>query len=254
MRNSLNNTYKLPTINTEENTSTARLGLSPLSKALSMRRALNINLLPSALALAVSLPVAGHVQAQEIELTSRHRRWRAPCRSSVARPCSSAVQSDRRGRQKSTAVKGKLEPQQAINALLAGTSTTHSLSGSSLTVTAAGTTAGLELSPTQVTANQLGNVTENTGSYTPGSIATATRLVLTPKETPQSVTVVTRQHMDDFGLNNVDDVMRHTPASPSRPSIPSAATTTPVVSPSTTSSTTAFRPLRATWPTRRATP
>jgi outer membrane receptor for ferric coprogen and ferric-rhodotorulic acid len=80
-----------------------------------------------------------------------------------------------------------------------------------LTVTAAGTTAGLELSPTQVTANQLGNVTENTGSYTPGSIATATRLVLTPKETPQSVTVVTRQHMDDFGLNNVDDVMRHTP-------------------------------------------
>ncbi len=62
-----------------------------------------------------------------------------------------------------------------------------------------------------MTANQLGNVTEDTGSYTPGYIATATRLVLTPKETPQSITVVTRQHMDDFGLNNVDDVMRHTP-------------------------------------------
>lgn len=44
----------------------ARLGLSPLSKALT--RALNINLLPSALALAVSLPVASYVQAQEIEL------------------------------------------------------------------------------------------------------------------------------------------------------------------------------------------
>ena len=69
----------------------------------------------------------------------------------------------------------------------------------------------LELSPTQVSANQLGNVTEGTGSYTPGTIATSTRLVLTPKETPQSVSVVTRQHMDDFGLNNVDDVMRHTP-------------------------------------------
>ncbi|MHA4968598.1 TonB-dependent siderophore receptor [Pseudomonas extremorientalis] len=69
----------------------------------------------------------------------------------------------------------------------------------------------LELSPTAVTVNQLGNVTEGTGSYTPGTIATSTRLVLTPKETPQSVSVVTRQHMDDFGLNNVDDVMRHTP-------------------------------------------
>lgn len=69
----------------------------------------------------------------------------------------------------------------------------------------------MELNPTEVTANQLGNVTEGTGSYTPGTIATSTRLILTPKQTPQSVTVVTRQHMDDFGLNNVDDVMRHTP-------------------------------------------
>ncbi|WP_226478175.1 TonB-dependent siderophore receptor [Pseudomonas sp. MWU16-30323] len=73
------------------------------------------------------------------------------------------------------------------------------------------TTDAMELGPTQVSTNQLGNVTEGTDSYTPGSIATATRLVLTPKETPQSVTVVTRKHMDDFGLNNVDDVMRHTP-------------------------------------------
>ncbi|WNP96857.1 hypothetical protein, partial [Pseudomonas aeruginosa] len=49
---------------------------------------------------------------------------------------------------------------------------------------------------------------EDSGSYTPGTIATATRLVLTPRETPQSITVVTRQNMDDFGLNNIDDVMR----------------------------------------------
>jgi len=69
----------------------------------------------------------------------------------------------------------------------------------------------LELGATQVTANQLGSVTEGTGSYTPGTIATATRLVLTPRETPQSITVITRQHMDDFGLKSIDDVMRHTP-------------------------------------------
>ncbi|MBP1124791.1 MULTISPECIES: TonB-dependent siderophore receptor [Pseudomonas] len=190
----------------------ARLGLSPLSKALSMRRALNINLLPSALLLAVSLPIAGYVQAQEVELNI------------PAQPLGSALQEfgrqtnvqvlyspgDVQGKN-SNAVKGKLDPQLAIGTLLAGTSTRHSLSGNSLTVTAAGAATGLELSPTQVTGNMLGNVTENTGSYTPGSIATSTRLVLTPKETPQSVTVVTRQHMDDFGLNNVDDVMRHTP-------------------------------------------
>ena len=69
----------------------------------------------------------------------------------------------------------------------------------------------LQLGATQVTTNQLGTVTEGTGSYTPGTIATATRLVLTPRETPQSISVVTRQAMDDFGLNSIDDVMRHTP-------------------------------------------
>lgn len=72
-------------------------------------------------------------------------------------------------------------------------------------------TSVLELGQTQIVSNELGTITEGSGSYTPGTIATATRLVLSPRETPQSITVVTRQHMDDFGLNNVDDVMRHTP-------------------------------------------
>ena len=70
---------------------------------------------------------------------------------------------------------------------------------------------GLELGATEVVTNQLGSVTEGTGSYTPGYIATATRMVLKPRETPQSISVITRQHMDDFALDNVDDVMRHTP-------------------------------------------
>ncbi|WP_095109997.1 TonB-dependent receptor [Pseudomonas sp. Irchel 3E20] len=69
----------------------------------------------------------------------------------------------------------------------------------------------LELGATQVSANQLGTITEGSGSYTTGSIATAARLVLTPRETPQSISVVTRQAMDDFGLTSIDDVMRHTP-------------------------------------------
>ena len=190
----------------------ARLGLSPLSKALSMRRALNINLLPSTLALAVSMPIAGYVQAQEIELNIPAQSLGSALQEFGRQTNVQVLYSpgDVQGKN-SPAVKGKMQPQQAIAALLAGSQTTYNLNGNTLTVTAAGSGGGLELSPTQVTGNMLGNVTENTGSYTPGSIATATRLVLTPKETPQSVTVVTRQHMDDFGLNSVDDVMRHTP-------------------------------------------
>ncbi|MBB3103056.1 TonB-dependent siderophore receptor [Azomonas macrocytogenes] len=69
----------------------------------------------------------------------------------------------------------------------------------------------INLDAMTVVDNQLGTITENTKSYTPGVIASATRLVLTPRETPQSVTVITRQHMDDFNLTSIDKVMEHTP-------------------------------------------
>ncbi len=54
--------------------------------------------------------------------------------------------------------------------------------------------------------------TEGTGSYTAaGPSSTATGLALTLRETPQSVTVMTRQRMDDFQLNNLADVLDQTP-------------------------------------------
>lgn len=68
-----------------------------------------------------------------------------------------------------------------------------------------------KLKTVQVKANALGDVTENTGSYTPGTIATATRLVLTPRETPQSISVITRQEMEDFNITSIDKAMAHTP-------------------------------------------
>ncbi len=63
----------------------------------------------------------------------RASRWGARCRPSVIRPTSQVLYSptDVQGKN-STAVKGKLDPQQAINTLLSGTSTTHSLNGNSL--------------------------------------------------------------------------------------------------------------------------
>lgn len=52
-------------------------------------------------------------------------------------------------------------------------------------------------------------VTEGTRSYTTrGSNSIATGLNLTLRETPQSVTVITRQRMDDQGLKSVTDVLQ----------------------------------------------
>lgn len=49
-----------------------------------------------------------------------------------------------------------------------------------------------------------------TEAYAARRTTTATKLDLTPRETPQSVSVVTRAQMDDFGLTNVNDLLSST--------------------------------------------
>lgn len=57
--------------------------------------------------------------------------------------------------------------------------------------------------------NQNG-MTEGTRSYTTRSMNTATQLNLSPRETPQSVSVVTRQRMDDQNMTTLDEAMSQT--------------------------------------------
>jgi outer membrane receptor for ferric coprogen and ferric-rhodotorulic acid len=68
----------------------------------------------------------------------------------------------------------------------------------------------LELASTSVTAQGLGTTTENTDSYTTGAMSTAIKLNLSIKETPQSVSVITRQQMDDFKLGTLSEAMSQT--------------------------------------------
>ncbi|MFJ4156622.1 TonB-dependent siderophore receptor [Pseudomonas sp. NPDC089752] len=68
----------------------------------------------------------------------------------------------------------------------------------------------LTLDSTTVNGQGLGDVTEGTHAYATGRSATATKLPLSLRETPQSVTVVTRQRMDDQGMKTLDDVMQNT--------------------------------------------
>ncbi|QHF45131.1 TonB-dependent siderophore receptor [Pseudomonas sp. S35] len=70
----------------------------------------------------------------------------------------------------------------------------------------------LELGATQVSGEQqLGETTEGTQSYTTGAMKTATKLPLTLRETPQAVTVITRQRMDDQAMTSINDVVNATP-------------------------------------------
>ncbi|TWC18715.1 MULTISPECIES: TonB-dependent siderophore receptor [unclassified Pseudomonas] len=111
---------------------------------------------------------------------------------------------------KSRAVSGSLEPSEALSALLKGTGISFQINGNSVTLVSGGGS-GLQLGATTISGQALGLTTEDTGSYTTGATTTATKLPLTLRETPQSVTVVTRQQMDDRGVTSVADALRNTP-------------------------------------------
>lgn len=74
------------------------------------------------------------------------------------------------------------------------------------------TATALDLPSTTIDAQSVAGTTttEGTHAYTTGQTAAATRLPLSLKETPQSVTVITRQEMDDQQLNSVDQVVART--------------------------------------------
>ncbi|MDD1015724.1 TonB-dependent siderophore receptor [Pseudomonas rubra] len=183
---------------------------TPLAKALMMRRLLKPALLGATLASTLSVSML--VQAQEIEFNIG------------AQPVSNALLEF--GRQsgvqvlfepsavqriRSNPLRGRLSVATAIAELLRGTGLRYSLQGDTITVTGGETSDAVQLGVTNVSGQGLGAITENTGSYTTGSANTATKLALSPRETPQSTSVITRQRIEDQGMTTLSDVVKYTP-------------------------------------------
>ncbi len=98
----------------------------------------------------------------------------------------------------SPGVSGRMTALEALAQLLKGTPLSFEPNGPNAVILNRTEQPGaaLQLGTTTVISNQLGTVTEGTGSYTPGTIATATRLVLTPRG---NTTVHQRRHAPAHG-------------------------------------------------------
>jgi outer membrane receptor for ferric coprogen and ferric-rhodotorulic acid len=70
---------------------------------------------------------------------------------------------------------------------------------------------GLQLDAVSISGKAPGSTTEGTGLYTTYSSSSSTRLNLTPRETPQALTVMTRQRLDDQRLSTLTDTLEATP-------------------------------------------
>lgn len=65
----------------------------------------------------------------------------------------------------------------------------------------------VKLKTVKVEADALGNTTEQTGAYTTGSMTTATKMALTPRETPQSVSVITSAQIEDLNITTINEAL-----------------------------------------------
>ncbi|PRD21864.1 UNVERIFIED_CONTAM: pupB [Trichonephila clavipes] len=113
----------------------------------------------------------------------------------------------------SPGLQGRYSVEQGFAQLLAGSGLQAVSTGAGSFGIKPGSVAGdvLELSAMSISGKAPGSITEGTGSYTTYSTSSSTRLNLTPQETPQAITVLTRQRLDDQKLDTLVDALEATP-------------------------------------------
>ena len=111
---------------------------------------------------------------------------------------------------RSPGVRGTFGVQAALDALLAGTGLAARQEAGGSYVLRPHSDAGRVATLAEVTVLGTSETTEGTGAYITGAISAATGLRLSPRDTPQSVTVVTRQRIDDQGLLDVGSILQNT--------------------------------------------
>ena len=110
--------------------------------------------------------------------------------------------------QQSPGLSGSYSPLEALTRLLSGTGLDlQQRADASYTLVRSANADALQLAPTSVTGQGLGVTTEGTRSYTTDEVSIGKGNIKL-KDIPQSVSVVTRQRMDDQNMNSLQDAMR----------------------------------------------
>ncbi len=117
----------------------------------------------------------------------------------------------------SQAVRGNYSAEEALDVMLMGSglaarpSTTQGNGNRYQLVLIPQDDTALEMSDTTIMGQGMGQATENSGSYTPGLTSVGSKTPTSLKETPQSVSVITRQLMDDRQITDINEAMKAVP-------------------------------------------
>ncbi len=124
-----------------------------------------------------------------------------------------AADADLTRDRQSQAVRGSYSAEEALDLMLAGSGLMAQRKDGRYQLVAAPQQQGdsMELGATTIMGQGMGQATENSGSYTPGLVSAGSKTPASLKETPQSVSVLTRQYMDDRQIADINDAMKAVP-------------------------------------------
>ena len=110
--------------------------------------------------------------------------------------------------QQSQGLHGQFSTREGIEHLLGGSGLKASFNGDMLLIEKVSVGGqALELGSTLIQSQGLGLTTENTGSYTTGAVSVGGKTPAALREVPQSVSVLTRQNIEDQGITNMEQAL-----------------------------------------------
>ncbi|WP_122662237.1 TonB-dependent siderophore receptor [Pseudomonas viridiflava] len=163
------------------------------------------------LAVAMSLALAGHAMASPVSLDLPSQPLATSLRQlGESAGLTIAVDDSIVAQRNAPAIKGNLEPLDALQRLLDGSGLTYQQQGSTLIISPRND-AAIELGATSIQGQGMGEATENSGSYTTGLTSVGSKTPTSLRQTPQSISIVSQQLMADQQMTDINDAMRATP-------------------------------------------
>ncbi len=115
------------------------------------------------------------------------------------------------------AVSGAMEPTRALDLILRDAGLSYRIDNGTVIITPTSANLGadasgaIELGATSISGQGMGEATENSGSYTTGLVSVGSKTPVSLKETPQSVSIVSKQLIDDTRSTSLADAMKRAP-------------------------------------------
>lgn len=189
----------------------SRPSLQPLARALVLKRSLSLGLPAAFMVSALATSLTAHAQSQTFDFNIAAQPLAGAINRLAEQTNLQVLYSpDTLDNLRSAGVQGRMTLQEAVQKLFGGTPLRYTLDGNTLTVLGQDVGSAMTLDPSVVSSTLSDSPWGETQGYVARRTATGTKTDTAMLENPQAISVVTRERMDDMGVQRLDQALRYT--------------------------------------------